>query len=177
MKWNKNYKSVVSKGSKLDYTVELRDFLPTFLTAAGGSIPEKMDGKSLFNLLDTNKAVWRQYIDLEHATCYEKANYWCALTDGKMKYIWNFATGAEQLFNLLADPHELTDLSAMTREEKNLYTWRERMVLHLSERGDGFVKDGKLVFRTETLLYSPNFPSSAATISPAEWEKEYKGVF
>ena len=30
---------------------------------------------------------------------------------------------------------------------------------HLSERGDGFVKDGKLVKQTETLLYSPNYPA------------------
>jgi arylsulfatase len=176
-KWNKNYSSAVNKGTKLDYPVELRDFLPTFLTAAGGQIPEKMDGKSLFTLLNTNKPVWRQYIDLEHATCYEKENYWCALTDGKIKYIWNFATGMEQLFDLITDPHEKNDLSAVPREQKNLKLWRERIVQHLSERGDGFVKDGKLVVRTETLLYSPNFPTGAKTISITEWEKEYKGVF
>ena len=37
---------------------------------------------------------------------------------------------------------------------------RAAMVEHLSERGDGFVKDGKLVVRQNTMLYSPNYPKS-----------------
>ena len=40
---------------------------------------------------------------------------------------------------------------------------REAMVKHLSERGEGFVKDGKLVVRKETLLYSPNYPKTEAS--------------
>jgi hypothetical protein len=36
---------------------------------------------------------------------------------------------------------------------------RGEMIAHLSERGEGFVKDGKLVVRENTLLYSPNYPS------------------
>jgi len=32
------------------------------------------------------------------------------------------------------------------------------MVEHLRERGEGFVKDDKLVIREETLLYGPNYP-------------------
>jgi len=39
-----------------------------------------------------------------------------------------------------------------------LKSWRERMVKHLSERGAMFVKDGKLVLRTERMPYSPNYP-------------------
>ena len=36
------------------------------------------------------------------------------------------------------------------------------MVEHLSERGEEWVKDGKLVTRKSTLLYSPNYPRKAA---------------
>jgi len=30
----------------------------------------------------------------------------------------------------------------------------------LRERGEGFVKDGRLVIRSETWLYSPNYPGN-----------------
>ena len=50
---------------------------------------------------------WRKYLDLEHATCYSDDNYWCALTDGKIKYIWRIHTGTEELFDLTQDPQEL----------------------------------------------------------------------
>jgi len=67
--------------------VELRDFLPTFLHVAQGVVPEDMDGRSLTALMEGHADQWRKYIDLEHATCYARENYWCALTDGKIKYI------------------------------------------------------------------------------------------
>lgn len=35
---------------------------------------------------------------------------------------------------------------------------RNAMIEHLSERGEDFVKDGKLVIRKKTMLYSPNYP-------------------
>lgn len=69
-----------------------------------------MDGKSLVALVSGNNDGWRKYIDLEHATCYSADNYWCALTDGKMKYIWFIHTGEEQLFDLSADPGERKNL-------------------------------------------------------------------
>ena len=95
---------------------------------------------------------------MEHATCYQKENYWCALTDGKMKYIYFFYTGEEQLFDINNDPGELNELSKKSEYKSKLKIWRSRMVDHLSERGEGFVKDGKLQVRKETMLYSPNYP-------------------
>lgn len=35
---------------------------------------------------------------------------------------------------------------------------RNAMIEHLSEKGEEFVKDGKLVTREKTMLYSPNYP-------------------
>ena len=54
---------------------------------------------------------WREYVDLEHDTCYNVSNHWSALTDGNVKYIFNADAPSEQLFNLTADPYELNDLS------------------------------------------------------------------
>lgn len=92
---------------KVDNPVELRDLLPTFLEIAGTSVPTDIDGRSLLSLAKGTETEWRKYIDLEHATCYSDDNYWCALTDGKIKYIWYFYTGEEQLFDLAKDPKEL----------------------------------------------------------------------
>ena len=95
---------------------------------------------------------------MEHATCYSDHNYWCALTDGKIKYIWFVHTGEEQLFDLVKDPKETKDVSKERKYRKQLEELREALVNHLSERGEEWVKDGKLVTREKTLLYSPNYP-------------------
>lgn len=149
----------IEKGTKVDAPVELRDLLPTFLELSGAQAPKDMDGISILALMDdSRKNSWRKYLDLEHATCYGEDNYWCALTDGKVKYVWNFHTGQEQLFDLSKDRGELKNLVSDKHYKRTLEELRAAMVKHLSERGEGFVKDGKLVVRKETLLYSPNYP-------------------
>lgn len=156
VKWPKQL--AFQSGGKISQPVELRDILPTFLDAAGGEVPADMDGKSLSLLMQGKTDLWRKYIDLEHATCYSAENYWCALTDGKMKYIWRFHSGKEELFDLTKDPHELKNVVQQGRYKKILKELRAEMVKHLSERGDGFVKDGHLVVRDKTMLYSPDYP-------------------
>lgn len=146
------------KSGKVNAPVELRDLLPTFLEMADGQVPADMDGQSLVHLMDGRGRSWREFIDLEHATCYSPDNYWCALTDGKIKYVWRFHTGAEELFDLEKDPHELKNVV----NDKKYHNWLEKfhavMVQHLSERGEKFVRDGKLQVLKHTVLYSPFFP-------------------
>lgn len=149
------------KGSVIDAPVELRDVLPTMLDVAGAEVPSDMDGASMLSLLKSNDAPWRQYIDLEHATCYSDRNYWTALTDGHLKYIWFLTTGEEQLFDLYLDPQETTNQAGNKKYKKQLAAMRQAMVHLLSERGDEWVRDGKLQTRTKTVLYSPNYPKPA----------------
>lgn len=158
VKWPDSLSRIMTNGSRIEQPVELRDFLPTFIDLAGGTVPPDMDGQSLCKLVQGQTADWRKYIDMEHATCYRKENYWCALTDGKIKYVWNFYTGKEELFDLVKDPQELQECSAKPAYAGSLKELREAMVAHLSERGESFVKNGQLVPRTSTLLYSPEFP-------------------
>ena len=61
-----------------------------------------------------------------------------------MKYIWFFHTGEEQLFDLQKDRGETINLSKNKRYQKELEQWRNFMVQDLSERGDPYIKDGKL---------------------------------
>ena len=113
-----------------ELVTELRDVFPTMLDAAGATstIPagHQIDGMSLLCLLkdpsgkscsgctsatgcSADGKGWRAWLDLEHTTCYNATNHWSALTDGKMKYIFNACPtcsfpAKEQLFNLTADP-------------------------------------------------------------------------
>lgn len=162
VKWPSSLSKQIKTGTKVEQPVELRDFLPTFLEIAGGEVPTDMDGKSLLKLVTGKQDEWRKYIDLEHATCYSPDNYWCALTDGKIKYIWFMHSGEEQLFDLTVDPGEKKDLAKTDRYRKQLSEMRKEMVQHLQERGDSFVKDGQLVKREKTLLYSPNYPKETS---------------
>ena len=178
LKWPEGFKGELERGGKLENPVELRDFLPTFLDAAGGIIPEDMDGMSLLGLVVDPGSDWRPHIDLEHATCYSKENYWCALTDGTLKYIWFFSSGEEQLFNLKEDPGEEIELSANETSHNTLQSWRRKMIEHLRERGNGFVFDNELVVREETMLYSPHYPEDERTKQELlrDWKELYKGL-
>ena len=136
-----------------------------------------MDGKSLLSLIRDKNAEWREYIDIEHSRIYDRGNYWCALTDGKIKYIWNFSTGKEQLFDLLNDPDELFNLSDNRKYRNEIEKWRKRMIGHLSERGDEFVNDGKLVIREKSLLHSPFYQTDDMENNKrvSWWRNIYKG--
>ena len=158
VKWPKDFQKQVPNGSTVEQPVELRDFLPTFIDIAGGTVPPDMDGASLVNLVKGNTKGWRRYIDMEHSTCYSEDNYWAALTDGKIKYVWNFHNGSEQLFDLGKDKYEIHELSKDPAYKRRLLELRQAMVEHLSERGEEFVKDSKLVVRKTTMLYGPNYP-------------------
>ena len=142
------------RGRVVASPVEIRDILPTFLDAAGASRPE-MDGHSLLR-----RDAAREWIDLEHDICYAPENHWNALTDGRSKYIFHARDGEEQLFDLEKDPCELRDLAGEPGFEAQLRMWRARMIGHLSERGERFVRNGRLALRPEGMRYSPNYPSS-----------------
>ena len=144
----------------MEQPVELRDVLPTFLEASGAAVPDDMDGRPVQNLLCREGAPWRRWIEMEHAECYSPDNYWCALSDGKTKYIRFFRSGKEQLFDLEKDPEETVELSGNRKYARRLKEAREAMVEYLSERGEEWVKDGKLVIREKSLLYSPEYPSA-----------------
>ncbi len=159
LKWPSSVKPKIKKGSELLYCVELRDILPTMLQASGTNQPQEMDGLSIFPLIKEKRAPWRDFIDLEHATTYEKHNYWCALTDGKIKYVWFFRTGEEQLFDLHKDEGEEQNCIDITAYLQVAEKWRNLMVQHLKERGEPYVKNGKLNTFDKTVLISPNYPS------------------
>ena len=151
--------SSARRGQAIPNPVELRDILPTFLDAAGVPFdPRQFDGRSMLDLVRGNTDPWRQYIDLEHSTCYSRENNWTGLTDGRFKYVYYAPDGRQQLFDLKHDPGETRDLSAVPEHRETLLGWRRRMVDHLAERGEPFVVNGDLGIRPTPTLYSPHDP-------------------
>ena len=147
----------VKPGEVVYRTAELRDVLPTFLEAAEVEIPAEVDGLSLYEpIRNGENAEWREYIDMEHADTYRANSAWVALTDGKLKYIWNYADGNEIYFDLTVDPLEVTNIATDPSRQEEMAMWRKRMVNHLEERGETFVKNGELQKRP-SMLFGPNF--------------------
>lgn len=163
MKLPAGMKCAYPKGTRMEQVVELRDVLPTFIEAAGGTVPEDMDGLSLYTLCTRQDTSWREYIDLEHAE-YKDYKNWTALTDGKTKYIYFSSTGEEQLFDISKDKSESKNLADEEQYWCSLELWRQRMVNHLSERGDTYVKDGKLQRITDKIVYTPHYPGPIVEI-------------
>jgi len=146
------------RGQTLHMPVEIRDILPTFAEAAGATIEHPIDGRSLLDAV-RGAEDWRPWIDLEHDVCYSKENHWSGLTDGKTKYIFHAWSGEEQLFDLVDDPGEITDLAGDPAHAATLMIWRGRLIAHLEPRGEAWVKDGQLALRPESVLKSPNYPA------------------
>ncbi len=95
---------------------------------------------------------------MEHGQCYWSENSWTGLTDSQYKYIYFNATGEEQLFNLEIDPGEEVNLAQMEEFKDILLGWRQKMINHLSERGEPWVVNNKLGVFTEEIKFSPNYP-------------------
>ncbi|HLR61594.1 MAG TPA: arylsulfatase [Lentibacillus sp.] len=130
----------LKKNSVVDNVVEMRDIMPTLLDAAGVSIPDTVDGKSVIPLCkgETNQS-WRDYIHGEHE--FGEASYHY-ITDGNEKYIWFSQTDEEQFFDLLEDPDEKRNLAGAMAYQDRLRTRREQLIRELTGRDEGYT-DGK----------------------------------
>lgn len=125
-----------------DAVAELRDIMPTLLDAAGADIPASVDGITLLPFCRGEKgAEEREYIHGEHARGEELSNQW--ITTGKEMYVWFSQTGKEQYFDLVNDPDNLANL-ADDNPERVEYL-RGKLIEELTDREEGYVKDGKLV--------------------------------
>lgn len=154
------------RGSVRSEPVELRDVLPTFLEAASVPVPARVEGRSLLALARGDSDGWREYIDLEHAVHFWKANTWNALTDGRTKYVFHAFKATEQLFDLDRDPGETVDLARDPAHGETLAFWRERLVRHLEPRGAPWVVDGRLGRRRAKVVVGPNYPGAARSMTP-----------
>ena len=85
------------------------DFLPTFTDFAGVTIPEYVDGRSLRPVLEGNATSWRTAILLElRVDENPNASFYGIRTSTGKKYI-EYGDGFKELYDLKADPYELSN--------------------------------------------------------------------
>lgn len=132
----------LTRGTRVQEVVELRDIMPTLLDVAGAAIPDTVDGQSVLNLGRGESSTWRSYIHGEHAHEIESHHF---ITNGKEKYIWFSQTGEEQFFHLETDPHEKHNLIAEPDYRGKIQFWREKLIEELTDREEGYTDGETLI--------------------------------
>jgi arylsulfatase A-like enzyme len=101
----------VAAGSSTAKLALNTDYLPTFTDLAGIPTPDYVDGRSLRPVLEGNATTWRSAILLESRKTKaggETPNLSAIRTRNGSKYI-EYEGGARELYNLGADPYELSN--------------------------------------------------------------------
>ena len=129
----------LERASVVDLPATHADIMPTLLEMTGIDIPETVDGRSLLPLMRGERPSWREYVHIEHAP------YHHALTDGREKYLWDPADGAEQFFDLASDPTECHDLARDATSADRVELWRRRLISRLQGRPEGFTDGSRLI--------------------------------
>jgi arylsulfatase len=167
VRWPSSLGLKAKRGQVRHELAELRDVFPTFLDAAALPRPASVEGMSLLDILRGKPG--RKVLDLEHASCYAPKDGWVALMDERYKYIYFEHTGQQQLFDLSRDPTEVNNLADQPSSAKLVKQWRQKMIQHLSIRGEPWVKDGDLAVQEKPLRRRANNPN-VITLSSARSE-------
>lgn len=96
---------VTTPGSKSNAPVSLMDIYPTLTELAGLETPAHVEGESLVPLLEDPSREWNH----PTLTTYGYNNH--AVVSDRYRYI-RYADGSEELYDVVADPHEWTNIAA-----------------------------------------------------------------
>lgn len=100
------YPKLIKPNTKSNEFVDLNDLLPTFLDLANIPYPgpHTLPGRSILN--SNNQ---REYQFVEHC---RNERRWVSIRNHQFKYNYYFSAGAEELFDMIQDPKETTNLLA-----------------------------------------------------------------
>ena len=109
------YPGLVRAGSRPDALASNVDIAPTMLALGGAPAPASMDGRSLMSALRNDPAMIRDELLIEYYSDREFARLtgmgYKAIRTARHKYIrYTEQVGMDELYDLQADPHELTNL-------------------------------------------------------------------
>jgi arylsulfatase A-like enzyme len=120
--------------------VGLQDIMPTCLSIAGLPIPEGLDGRSLWDVVNDPAGAVRETLLGEFGIPGKRS---LMVTDGVWKYIWFEEDGEQLLFHLAEDADELVNVASTQPEQLGEY--RQRLTNILLERtADPAVINGQL---------------------------------
>ncbi|MHB1155919.1 MAG: sulfatase family protein [Phycisphaerales bacterium] len=173
----------IKPGTRREDFADLNDILPTCLDAAGIDInevarrhhlPAGFPGESLL-CRSPRKDRTTQYV--EH---HKDAGRWCMIRDARWKYVYWYAGGVEELYDMLDDPHETNNMATSDRPEAKtaLEHLRGKLIEREAAWGwPGCVENGRLrVFDGRPdLSASGRHPRGAITQWPVffgKWTEE-----
>lgn len=131
-------------GGRLSQLISLIDLPPTLLDAAGLPVPEDMQGRSFMPLVRRQSSAWHDDLFVQisetqvgRAVRTARWKYAVAAPDldgyqhpGSPVYV------ETELFDLLADPHELNNLIGMSSHAETTAVLRERLIRRMVEAGE-----------------------------------------
>lgn len=126
----------VGAGATDDRLVGLQDVMPTLLDICGVPIPDSCEGLSM---------VGDRRREILYGESLLGAKATRMVHDGRYKLIWYPAGNHFQLFDLEADPRELTDLSADPDQVQVLRSLKAALADRLYGDDEAWIRDGELV--------------------------------
>ena len=141
----------IPKG-RSDALVYLMDLFPTFAEFAGAALPEGVEGKSLRPLINGSATKVRDVLYTGYRNCQR------ALRDDRWKLIRYPLVDKTQLFDLQADPHELTNLADRPEHAAKLIELTALLQREMDRHAD---KIPLLVAHPQPAAWTPPGPDTA----------------
>jgi arylsulfatase A-like enzyme len=149
------------RGGTHDAFVTLADLLPTFARIAGAELPDiQLDG------LDINAVVAGEQKPRE--CVFFQCEELHGVRAGRWKYAFADTTQEQLLFDLEADPHELTDLSKDTAHQHDLERMHQLLLDHLQATGHASVASGRFEPMPPKPYDRGNWPGHHSTHIPSD---------
>jgi arylsulfatase A-like enzyme len=133
-------------GQRLEHLVGLQDVLPTLCGLSGVDLGAQVHGQDLTPTLRDPATKGREVI---HSYSLESPWANSMVFDGRFKYIYNEANAQEELYDLAADPQEMTSLAAAAEQRGRCRDMRARMIEWHRDVGETRMLDGGDLKATE----------------------------
>lgn len=117
------YPKLIKPGTVLEPFALNIDIAPTLLDLAGASIPKFIQGRSLLPLFKDVASPWRASLLTEYfqEKQFQRTPTWQAVRTDRWKYIhYPDLKGADELYDLKADPYEMKNLVAEKSAQSSL---------------------------------------------------------
>jgi arylsulfatase A-like enzyme len=153
-------------GGRIQQLVSLVDLPPTLLDAAGLPVPDEMQGRSILPLLHGTAAEWPEEVLIQISESQVgravRTHRWKYSVVAPDKQGWRDPSAdryvEELLYDLEADPYELTNLLGYESHQKVAAVMRERLIRRMVEAGE----------TAPTIEPAPTRPSGQRRVSEAE---------
>ena len=126
---------IIKPGSESEYQGQNFDLFPTFIEAAGGTVPEGIDALSMMPLLKGEKMPEKRelyFVRREGGNRYGGKSYQALIYDG-WKIMQNDPFSPLELYNLKEDPYEKENLAG--RNKQKYAQMLSRMRRHIQRAG------------------------------------------